>query len=241
MDKLNEKFKKALKKTLQNSKKISRKRKLSETNYSEHNLDGDDNEVVSPKASTSSTVSQPEQIVTGGTYPIGSPLMPELTSTNRPKMPTAVPSTSTDINRDSLMPQEVPSTSSEPHVTTDSLFAEKTPLYENEHLIVFVVKDYLKRQKIFQLDDHLYTVKIKLKDGHPPLLTSLLDVLRKVFEFIVKSIQNFYPKGKFSTLFYDDRNPQGTSRIWSHLHLKRFLVTSQLSDLGLINFFRVKF
>lgn len=72
------------------------------------------------------------------------------------------------------------------------LFLEKTPLYENDHIKIFVVKDYLKRQKIFKLDDHLYSLKVEVKDGHPPLLTSLLDVLREAFEFMIKSLKNFY-------------------------------------------------
>jgi hypothetical protein len=73
-----------------------------------------------------------------------------------------------------------------------NLFLQKTPLYENDHIKVYVVKDYLKRQKVFKLDDHLYSVKVEVKDGHPPLLTSLLDILRKAFEFMIKSLQKFY-------------------------------------------------
>jgi len=74
----------------------------------------------------------------------------------------------------------------------EDLFLEKTPLYENDHVKIFVVKDYLKRQKIFRLDDHLYSLKVELKDGHPPLLSSLLDVLRAAFEFMIKSLKSFY-------------------------------------------------
>ena len=81
------------------------------------------------------------------------------------------------------------------------LFLEKTPIYENEHIRVFVVKDYLKRQKIFKLDDHLYSLKIEIKDGHPPLLTSLLDVLRKAFEFMIKSLKNFYPEDERNIMY----------------------------------------
>lgn len=74
-----------------------------------------------------------------------------------------------------------------------TLFLQKTPLYENDHIRVYVVKDYLKRQKVFKLDDHLYSVKVEVKDGHPPLLTSLLDILRKAFDFMIKSLKSFYP------------------------------------------------
>lgn len=77
-----------------------------------------------------------------------------------------------------------------------NLFEEKTPLYENDHLEVYVVKDYLKRQKIFKLDDHLYTIKIEVKKGHPPLLISLLDILKESFEYMINTIKNFYNPGK---------------------------------------------
>lgn len=81
------------------------------------------------------------------------------------------------------------------------LFLEKTPIYENEHIKIFVVKDYLKRQKIFKLDDHLYSLKIEIKDGHPPLLSSLLDVLRQAFEFMIKSLKNFYPEDERNIMY----------------------------------------
>jgi hypothetical protein len=85
--------------------------------------------------------------------------------------------------------------------TKNDLFLEKTPLYENDHIKIYVVKDYLKRQKIFRLDDHLYSVKVEIKDGHPPLLTSLLDVLRNAFEFMINSLKNFYQENDRNIMY----------------------------------------
>lgn len=109
-----------------------------------------------------------------------------------------VPNTIESNNQEPVSPQPGPSrpqTRQATKLQTNSdahLFLQKTPLYENEHIKVYVVKDYLKRQKIFKLDDHLYSVKVELKDGHPPLLTSLLDILRIAFEFMIKTLKNFY-------------------------------------------------
>lgn len=201
MDKLNEKLKKALKKAVKKSSKKSRKRKLSDSlSLGDDLAQLDDNESHpdSPVAGTSKS-SNDNSTATTSTV-IDHSATP---STSAEDSTVTQPQTSTDntTGATTIDQSQTPSTSVKTSTVTrpdvDALFAERTPLYENEHLTVFVVKDFLKRQKIFRLDDHLYTVKIKLKDGHPPLLSSLLDVLRKVFVFIVKSIKNFYPKGKF--------------------------------------------
>jgi len=77
------------------------------------------------------------------------------------------------------------------------LFEELTPLYDNENVQIFVVRDYLKRQKIFKFDDHLYSIKVKLLSGRPPLLSSILDALESAMEFCLKKLKTYYSEGKY--------------------------------------------
>lgn len=84
----------------------------------------------------------------------------------------------------------------------DNLFEQKTPIYENSNVEIYVVKEAFKKQKIFNIEDHLYTVKIKLKAGQPPLLSSLLEGLEKALEDMIKRMQLFYKNGKDHFLSY---------------------------------------
>jgi len=77
----------------------------------------------------------------------------------------------------------------------NNLFEEKTPIYSNKNIKIFVVKDYLKRQKIFKFVDHLYTIKIEVIKGRPPLLSSILDALRKAIDFCLKAMKTNYKAG----------------------------------------------
>ena len=59
-------------------------------------------------------------------------------------------------------------------------------IYENDHIEVFIQKVIHQRHKRFQLQDFLYNVKIKVKNGeHMPLLKDLFDVLKEYMYFIV--------------------------------------------------------
>lgn len=82
------------------------------------------------------------------------------------------------------------------HSQGDSLFEHKTPIFENANVEIYVIKEAFKKQKIFNIEDHLYTVKIKLKAGQPPLLSSLLEGLEKALEDMIKRMQLFYRNGK---------------------------------------------
>ena len=73
--------------------------------------------------------------------------------------------------------------------------------YENENIQVFVVKSYFKRQKIFKLDDHLYSLRIKIMKGQPPLLSSILEALKTAMDFCLNTLKNHYKKGNYVYYF----------------------------------------
>lgn len=81
----------------------------------------------------------------------------------------------------------------------DKLFEQKTPIYENNQIEIYVCKEAFKKQKVFNIEDHLYTIKIRLKSGEPPLLSSILKALEKSLEFMVKQMQLHYKNGNFWT------------------------------------------
>jgi hypothetical protein len=70
---------------------------------------------------------------------------------------------------------------------------DSVKVFENNQIEVFVKKSFHQRQKRFRLDDSLFHVKIKVKENATqPLLFDLLDVLEKVFTFILQNIQTFF-------------------------------------------------
>lgn len=71
-------------------------------------------------------------------------------------------------------------------------FAEKTVIFENENIEIYVKKEMFKRQKLFRLDDHLFVLKAKVKETKAPLITSVLDVLKKCFLFMANNLKTFY-------------------------------------------------
>ncbi|EPS63716.1 hypothetical protein M569_11068 [Genlisea aurea] len=76
----------------------------------------------------------------------------------------------------------------------DHLFDQKTPLYEDNQIEVYAVKESFKRQKVFAVEDHLYTVKIKVKKGKPPLVSSILKGLEKSLQHMLRVLQDYYKK-----------------------------------------------
>ena len=58
-----------------------------------------------------------------------------------------------------------------------------------------MAKTSFKRQTRFTLDDHLFTVKVRLKDDQPPLLSVMMEALTNAFEFMLNHLKNFYPSG----------------------------------------------
>jgi hypothetical protein len=67
-------------------------------------------------------------------------------------------------------------------------------VFENNYLQLFVEKGSHVRQTRFRLQDHLFFIKIKLKDStsDPPLLRDILNFLEEAFDYILNEIRHFY-------------------------------------------------
>jgi hypothetical protein len=75
-------------------------------------------------------------------------------------------------------------------------------VFDNEEIEVFVKKSFHQRQKKFRLQDNLFHVKIKTKDSSKqPLLFDLLDVLYRVFSFILSHIQTFFDPNDINEVY----------------------------------------
>lgn len=70
-------------------------------------------------------------------------------------------------------------------------------IYESPELKLVIEKSFLKKQKVFRLDDHLFHVKVIPKtDAEPPLITDILDFLHAGLIQILDEIKSFYRQGK---------------------------------------------
>ena len=122
----------------------------------------------------------------------------------------SVPSTSTNIQQLvplSTLPQPVqetnnPSTSQPKLVTSESPNSEPTSqndltkdiLFENNELQLLIERAAFQRQKRFQFQDHLFHVKIKLKEPNNavPFLKDILDFLHDGLLHLMSKIKKYY-------------------------------------------------
>jgi hypothetical protein len=67
-------------------------------------------------------------------------------------------------------------------------------IYQNNQMQLYLEKGQHQRQIRFQLQDHLYFMKIKLIDSNaePPLLRDILDFLEQAFNHILLEVRKFY-------------------------------------------------
>jgi hypothetical protein len=67
-------------------------------------------------------------------------------------------------------------------------------IYENEKLIMIVQRGTFQRQKRFRLQDHLFHIKIKMKqeDEPIPFLKDLLDFIQEGLLHVMENIKKFY-------------------------------------------------
>jgi len=94
--------------------------------------------------------------------------------------------TGTDLNEDNL-------TKSDDNTKEKDI---SKIVFESPDLKLVIEKSFLKRQKVFRLEDHLFHVKvIPKKDSEPPLITDILDFLHAGLIHILDEIKSFYTKG----------------------------------------------
>ena len=78
-------------------------------------------------------------------------------------------------------------------VDNSSFFEEETKVFENDYFSVFIQKQDHQRQKVFRLEDHLYVMRVKLKNHrNPPLLTSIRNIIEETMTIMVNDLKNHY-------------------------------------------------
>ena len=84
----------------------------------------------------------------------------------------------------------------------DSFDSKK--IYENEQIEVYIERAIHQRHIRFQLQDFMYHVKIKVKPGSTrPLLSDLLNILEKVFKFILNNLREKFRSEDHNVVYLD--------------------------------------
>jgi hypothetical protein len=106
-----------------------------------------------------------------------------------------IPSTSSGLNRSNEVTNMSNTRDSETNIEPkNTMPLSKTQIvYENDSLQLTIEKSSFVRQKKFKLHDHLFHVKINLKDNSsPPFLRDILNFLQIAFDRLLDSIRPLY-------------------------------------------------
>ena len=111
----------------------------------------------------------------------------------------ATPSVSTSENRDieseqTLSESEIlPANPTVPSLQILSKIDTSNIVYENENLRLIIEQTDHIKQKKFRLQDHMFHIKILLKDAQKsPFLRDILQFLENAFEHILSKVRQFY-------------------------------------------------
>ena len=87
-------------------------------------------------------------------------------------------------------------------------FEEETNVFENEDFALFIQKQDHQRQKVFRLDDHLFVMRIKLKNHKkPPLLSSIRDIIEQTMTVMVNDLKNYYNPEEQNLIYVTIKQP----------------------------------
>jgi hypothetical protein len=91
-------------------------------------------------------------------------------------------------------PSEVQETMAESNPSTSSNITKPTDLvFENDNFQLYLQKEAFMRQKRFNLQDHLFHIKIKMKNNSgTPYLKDIIDFLEQGLLYIMENIKQFY-------------------------------------------------
>ena len=108
-------------------------------------------------------------------------------------LPTTTTSTLSTANTATAAISAIPSTSNQNVADSSNNSSVSDLFYENDKLQMFIEKaDHIKQIK-FRLQDHLFHMKIQLKQGvEPPLMRDILEFLQIGFNHILTNIKSFY-------------------------------------------------
>ena len=87
-------------------------------------------------------------------------------------------------------------------------FEEETQVFENENFTVFIQKQDHQRQKVFRLEDHLFVMRIKLKNHKkPPLLSSIRDIIENTMTVMVNDLKKHYNPNESNLIYVTLKQP----------------------------------
>ena len=109
------------------------------------------------------------------------------TQTLRPSTSKETKVTQATTSNRNISEKELPINESILHQQTDIVF-------ENDKLKLIVEKGTFQRQKRFRLQDHLFYMKVKVKNKNDPIpfLKDLFDFLQNGLLHVMQNIKNFY-------------------------------------------------
>ena len=128
-------------------------------------------------------------------------------SSERPLSPIAGPSN--PHREPTAGPSTIQETQPEPLTSTDSSwFEEETKVFENEDFALYIQKQDHQRQKVFRLEDHLFVMRIKLKNHKkPPLLGSIRDIIEQTMTVMVNDLKNHYNPEEQNLIYVTIKQP----------------------------------
>lgn len=86
-------------------------------------------------------------------------------------------------------------------------FQEETKVFENENMLLFIQKQDHQRQKVFRLEDHLFVMRVKLKNNKPPLLSSIRDIIEQAMTTMVNDLKSHYNAEEQNLIYVTIKQP----------------------------------
>jgi hypothetical protein len=167
----------------------------SETNFMENDQIGGE---ISPTPGSSQQ--QLEPTLAAQPEPIAGPSHQQL----EPKLaaqPEPIAGPSHILNPQLQQPQQLAQDNS-------SWFEAETKVFENEDFSVFIQKQDHKRQKVFRLEDHLFVMRIKLKNHKkPPLLSSIRNIIEETMTVMINDLKNHYNSEESNLIYVTIKQP----------------------------------
>ena len=130
------------------------------------------------------------------------PLQPE-------KLTSPIPGTSKQTTEPIPGPSRIQETGAHQFTADDSgWYEEETKVFENEDFTVFIQKQDHQRQKVFRLEDHLFVMRIKLKNHKkPPLLRSVRDIIEQTMKVMVNDLKKHYNPQESNLIYVTIKQP----------------------------------
>ena len=81
------------------------------------------------------------------------------------------------------------------------LHISETTLFENDKFSLVIQKQDHQKQKVFRTEDHLYVMRVKIKEGKPPLLRDVITILETAMSEMLTDLKQHFD-AKETTLVY---------------------------------------